>query len=180
MAPPDLIHPDPSEEIVGLIAQAQRRLFAFLLTLVRRPADVDDILQETNVVLWRKRATYQLGTDFFAWAYEIARLQALAFHARRAPQGDPFDNVLLDRIADTARAESALFNRREDALRVCLGKLPEIQRNLILRRYQPEVEVQALAMEMGKSAKAVSESLRRIRECLRQCIERTLSLESRS
>lgn len=169
---------DSSEELVRLIAQAQRRLYAFVLTLVRRPSDVEDILQEVNVVLWRKRDTYRLGTDFFAWAFEIARLQVLAFRGRQVRREDPFDHALLEDIADAARSESALYDRRETALRACLEKLPPKQRDLIVRRYQPDVAVNSLAAEMGKTAKAVSESLRRIREVLRQCIERALAAES--
>jgi RNA polymerase sigma-70 factor (ECF subfamily) len=171
---------DSCEELVRLIAQAQRRLYAFVLTLVRRPADVEDILQETNVVLWRKRDTYRPGSDFFAWAFEIARLQVLAFRARQVRREDPFDDSLLENLADTARQESAMYGRRETALRACLEKLPAEQRALIVRRYQPDVAVHSLAAEIGKTAKAVSEALRRIRENLRQCIERTLAAEFHS
>lgn len=168
------------EEHVQLIAQAQRRLYAFVMTLVGQPSDVDDILQETNVVLWRKRDTYQPGTDFFAWAFEIARLQVLALRSRQSRGGIALDEGLLEDLAELARIESEHYDRRESALRGCLQKLPDDQRNLITRRYQPDVAVNALAEELGKSAKAVSESLRRIRERLRECIERTLSAEAGS
>lgn len=171
---------DPSEELVRLIAQAQRRLYAFVLTLVRRPSDADDVLQETNVVLWRKREAYQSGTDFFAWAFQIARLQVLAHRARTERQGKPFDDAVLDALAQQAEAESKHYDQREAALRDCLRKLPVDLRTIIVRRYQLDVTVNSLAEELGKTAKAVSESLRRIRLALRQCIERTLSAERHS
>lgn len=176
----DTIPPDASEHLVRLIAQAQRRLFAFVLALVRRTTDAEDILQETNVVLWRKRETFRPESDFFAWAFEIARLQVLSHRTRQSRHGDPFDVTLLDEIADAARVESHQFDQRGAALSHCLEKLTVQQRKLIVRRYQPDVAVQSLAEELGKSANAVSEMLRRIRETLRQCIERTLSAESRS
>lgn len=175
----DTTPPDPSEQLVRLIAQAQRRLFAFVLALVRRPVDAEDILQETNVVLWRKRDTYRPESDFFAWAFEIARWQVLSHRTRQARQGDPFDAALLAEIADSAAIESDQFDRRGSALHRCLQKLPAQQRELIMKRYQPDAAVHSLAAELGKSANAVSELLRRIRETLRQCIERTLSAESR-
>ena len=86
---------DPAEEVVRSIAQAQRRLFAFILTLVRRAGDAEDILQETNVVLWRKRETFRPGSDFYAWAFEIARWQFLAWRSRQNRQGSPLDAALL-------------------------------------------------------------------------------------
>ncbi len=169
---------DPAEAHVQFIAQAQRRLFAFILALVRRAADAEDVLQETNLVLWRKRESYRPGTDFHAWAFEIARLQALAHHARQARAGDPIDADLLSKIAEAAGSESTQYDRREAALHNCLQKLPAEQRDLITRRYQPQAGVRVLAAEQGKTAKAVSEALRRIRERLRECIERTLAAEA--
>src|SRR5690606_17072345 len=114
--------------------------------------------------LWRKRDTFKPGTDFFAWAFEIARLQALAYWSRHAKSGVPLDANLLAELAEIASSESAHYDRREAALNSCLEKLPVAQRDLITKRYQPDVAVNSLAVEIGKSAKAVSESLRRIRE----------------
>jgi RNA polymerase sigma-70 factor, ECF subfamily len=170
---------DRDEELVQLIAQGQRRLRAFVLSLLRRQSDADDVLQEVNVVLWRKRQTYRPGSNFFAWAFEIARLQVLAYRERKLRQGEPFDAALLAQIAEAAEIESPHYNRREAALRRCLQKLPQRKRELITLRYQPHVTVNSLAAELGKTAKAVSESLRRIRMILRECIERTLAAESR-
>ncbi|HVJ68492.1 MAG TPA: hypothetical protein VM510_10930, partial [Caulifigura sp.] len=73
--------------------------------------------------------------------------------------------------------ESAQYDRRDSALRACLEKLPQRQREIVIRRYQPNELVEVMAAEMGKTSKALSESLRRIRDTLRRCIERTLSAE---
>ncbi|HBN76142.1 MAG TPA: RNA polymerase subunit sigma-70 [Planctomycetaceae bacterium] len=169
-----------SEEHVRLIAQAQLRLHAYILALVGRPSDADDLLQETNVILWRKRHTFQPGTNFFAWAFKIAQLQVLAHRSKHHRSKVQFDAELINQIADIANEESKHYDQRADALLTCLKKLPEEQRLLITRRYQPDVAVHSLADEMGKTANAVSESLRRIRETLRQCIERALASEVRS
>ncbi|MDF1747096.1 MAG: sigma-70 family RNA polymerase sigma factor [Gimesia sp.] len=168
-----------SEEHVRLIAQAQRRVYAFIFSLVGHSTDADDILQETNVVLWRKRETYERGTNYFAWAFAIARLQVLAHRSRQACRGMTFDDDLLEEIAKAASTESEQYDRRNIALQGCLQKLTSIQRDLITRRYQPDGAVNSLATDIGKTSKAVSESLRRVREKLRLCIERTLAAEAR-
>ena len=46
----------PSAEFLTRVTGAQRSLYAFILTLVRQSADAEDVLQETNVVLWQKAA----------------------------------------------------------------------------------------------------------------------------
>jgi len=169
---------DSEEELMRLIAQSQRRLYAFILPLVRRSAEAEDILQETNVVLWRKRDLFQPGSNFLAWAFEISRMQILAWRNRHGRRSDLFDEALISEIAMAAIEESEHDQARAAALAECLKKLPERHRTLILRRYQSPGTVNLMAAELGKSAKAVSESLRRIRETLRRCIERTLSAES--
>lgn len=168
-----------SEEHVRLIAQAQRRIYAFIFSLVGHSTDADDILQETNVVLWRKRETYESGTNYLAWAFAIARLQVLAHRSQQTRRGITFDDNLLEKIAKVASTESEQYDRRNAALQNCLQKITATQRELISRRYQPDGAVNSLAADIGKTSKAVSESLRRIREKLRQCIERTLAAETR-
>ena len=43
------------------------------------PLDAEDVLQEANLVLWRKFDQYQEGTNFFAWACQIIRYEVLKY-----------------------------------------------------------------------------------------------------
>jgi RNA polymerase sigma-70 factor (ECF subfamily) len=65
-------------------------------------------------------------------------------------------------------------------LRGCLEKLPEDQRNLVQRRYEPGASVQGIAEEDGKSEGAISQALYRIRAALQQCVEKQLAKEGYS
>ena len=56
------------EQIVQQIAACQDQLFAYILTLVPHRDVARDILQETNLVLWRRREEFVPGTSFVAWA----------------------------------------------------------------------------------------------------------------
>jgi threonine dehydratase len=67
-----------SDDFVALLTGSQRRLHAYIFSLVWNPADADDILQETNIVLLKKAAEYDTNRDFLPWALTIARFQALA------------------------------------------------------------------------------------------------------
>ncbi|MFZ5830814.1 MAG: sigma factor, partial [Planctomycetota bacterium] len=58
--------------IVQEISRHQSRLRAFVRCLVVRSSDVEDILQDVNAVLWEKADEFQPGTDFWAWAIQIA------------------------------------------------------------------------------------------------------------
>jgi SAM-dependent methyltransferase len=61
------------EEFVAELTAHQSSLRAFILSLMPGESDVDDVLQRTNITLWRKRETFTLGTNFRAWAFEVAK-----------------------------------------------------------------------------------------------------------
>ncbi len=73
----------PGAEFVGSLTGSQRKLYAFILSLVRHPADADDILQETNLVLWRKAGEFEAGTSFEAWSFRVAHFQVMDHRKRR-------------------------------------------------------------------------------------------------
>jgi RNA polymerase sigma-70 factor (ECF subfamily) len=58
--------------IVQKIARCQTRRRAFVRCLLVRSDDVDDVLQDINAVLWEKADEFKPGTDFWAWASQIA------------------------------------------------------------------------------------------------------------
>ena len=62
---------------VSLMTKHQANLRAFIVSLMPGSQDVEDVLQNTNAVLWQKRARYAHGTNFIAWAFKIARFEVL-------------------------------------------------------------------------------------------------------
>lgn len=177
--PEDVPPEPPSVEFLSRVSRAQRSLYAFIVTLVRQAADAEDVLQETNVVLWRKAREYDLTRDFMPWAFRIAQLQAMAHLKRQKRVPMTFDESLLAILADEAISETPEHDPRRHALTGCLQKLPDHQRKLIATRYEPGGSVNDLARRSGKSPKAISEALRRIRRTLLECIERTVAREAR-
>jgi RNA polymerase sigma-70 factor, ECF subfamily len=167
----------PSAEFLTQVTRAQRSLYGFIATLVWRPSDVEDVLQETNLVLWRKAAEFDSSRDFMPWALRIAQLQAMA-HLKKQRKRPLYDSDLLNRIADDAISGATAADGRRQALAHCLQKLPEKHRQLVASRYEPGASVNVMAAAMGKQPKAVSETLRRIRRMLLDCIESTLATEA--
>ena len=47
-----------SNDFVARLTKSQRQLHAFIFSLVWNPADADDILQETNLVLLQKAEAF--------------------------------------------------------------------------------------------------------------------------
>jgi len=166
-----------AERFVRLLATCQRRVFLYALGLVSNAADAEEILQETNLVLWRKFDQYQPGTDFAHWACRIAHFEVLKFRERRARERRLFTSEFIEALAvDSEEALDELDARRE-ALAACLEKLRKTDRQLVLRRYQERATTRSVAKALGRSVQGTRKSLHRIRMALLACIERTLAAE---
>ncbi len=169
-----------STEFVTQITRAQRQLHAFILSMVWNATDADDVLQQTNLVLWEKSAEFDASRPFLPWAMRFAQWQTLAWLKQRQRQHQRlvFDDDLAKLLADEMAADERAFEARRNALASCLQKLRPEQRDLIARRYEPEASVNSLAEVVGVTAKALSDRLRRIRHALLECIQKTVAEEA--
>ena len=69
--------PRELEEFLRELTRHQRRLRGLVRCLLFDSRDVEDVWQDVNVTLLRKASEFQPGTDFWAWASQIARFKAL-------------------------------------------------------------------------------------------------------
>jgi RNA polymerase sigma-70 factor (ECF subfamily) len=68
--------PSATEEVQLLFVRHENSIRAFVRALQPSLADADDVLQETFLTVSRKASTFELGTNFVAWACSIARLKS--------------------------------------------------------------------------------------------------------
>jgi RNA polymerase sigma-70 factor (ECF subfamily) len=155
----------------------QPHLYSYILSLVPNVEIASDILQETNLVLWRKADEFVPGLNFFTWACRVAHFQVLADRRDRRRDRHLFDDDLLKEVAESAEPHVAQFQQQQAALERCLGKLAAKDRELIDARYAPGGSVQIIAAQLHKTANAVSRSLYRIRLLLQQCMDRSMHRE---
>lgn len=154
------------------ITASQQRLYGYIHSLVDNSAAAWDVLQETNLVLWRKQAEFQPGTKFDAWAFAVARFQVLAFLRDR--QRDPMSLMtpeLLETVAKEAELEADEFDQRLAALQKCREHLPEHGRNLLALYYEKGRSVKQVSEDLRMGVEAVKQALFRLRRGLHDCIE---------
>ncbi len=163
--------------VVQEIARHQTRLRALVRCLLVRSSDVDDLVQEINVVLWDKADEFEPGTDFWAWASQIARFQALNQIRKYGRERLVFDDELLAQLAEVAQSRLTNLDRRRDALEDCLNRLPPSQRQLIDLRYAGGHTIESIASSINRPAGSIRQTLYRIRSTLLSCIENKLKLE---
>lgn len=153
------------------LVKVQKGLYAYILTLLPWPEQASDVLQQTNLVLWRDSDRFEPGTDFRAWAYRVAYFQVLG--QRRKNQRDHlrFDDSLVRDLAVNMDRDPVSAEEEVLALRDCVKLLPEPDRELICRRYEAGVSVKAMAADLDQSPSAVAVRLFRIRQKLLDCVQ---------
>lgn len=167
----------PTADFVQLFTRSQRRIYLFILSQVQSPVQAEEILQDTNVIVLAKHMQFQPGTNFLAWACQIANYEILKFRARRRREKLVFNDDVLQLVAAEALARSDELETRRAALMECLGKLRPRDRELIQTRYAPGHTGKEVAADLGRPANSVYQSLGRIRRTLWECIQRRLAAE---
>lgn len=174
-------HPNPkrTEEFVELSSRHQRQLLGYIFTLVRNMDDAEDLLQQTNLVLWRKFDDYQSGTDFMRWACCVAHLQVLTFLRRRRRGPVHLNEELLQQLADKRLGRTKIYEQYREALQQCMDRLGVIDRDLLDLCYGGMLSIKDVAAKLGRSADSIYHSLQRIRRVLFSCINGTVTQEER-
>jgi RNA polymerase sigma-70 factor, ECF subfamily len=166
------------DEFTRVFTVNQRAIYLYIRSLVANTADVDELWQETNLVLWQRFADYQPGTNFLAWARRIAYNKVLNYRThRRGPL--QFSDDFLERLAAASERASDRRPLRLDALKECADKLPPPDRELLELRYSPNATCQSVAQALGRSIQSVYKAVTRIRAQLLECIRREMAKEDR-
>ena len=160
-----------------LMTQHQRRIFAYIFTLVPDRHAAEDILQETSLVICEKFETFKSGTDFVAWANQIAWWQVRAARTKFARSRIVFSDDIMESVARTHAELLPEQDARHDALAHCLGKLPTRDRELVMTRYEPGSGVEEAAKRSGRSLVAAYKALARLRKLLHDCVSNRLAQE---
>lgn len=163
----------PSERFVTQLTAAQGALYAYVCALMGGSRDATDVLQETNLVLWRKAHEFNPELSFAAWAHKIAFLQVLAYRKKRATDRhlSNFSEDSLGRIAARLETHGDTFARRVRLLDECVEKLSDYQRELIRLRYAERLGVKVISRKLRKSENTVAAALYRARLSLIDCVE---------
>lgn len=164
-----------TEDFLRLYSLYQRQIYAFIGTYCRNPADIDEVLQETSIVLWNKFSEFRSDGEFLPWAFGIARLEVLRYFRTRKDVF-PFNEQIFDALTEQRNQEQDAFERRCEALQQCLSKLSQRDRALVEECYRSGVQIKEVADRMHRPVNAVYQSLSRIRRTLFECISRAIRI----
>lgn len=163
---------EQEQEFVALLTAHQGPILAYIRSLMPGFSGASDILQQVNMVLWRKRETFELGTNFKAWSFTVAR--NMVFTQRRKLKKDSwlvFDEDLAERFAAEFEDDDESLDRAHRALARCVTQLRPHDLELLQKRYAENVGLDEYARDLNRSPGTLKARLFKIRANLRRCIE---------
>ncbi len=162
-----------SQAFVGELTNHQTAMLAFIRALMPGSSGARDLLQEVNIILWKKREQFEAGTSFKAWSFQVIRYHLMNHRRRLASKGWlVFDDDLVERISPALEADPEELECRHQALHQCLSNLRPKDRALLQHRYASGAPLSDYAKAINRSAGTLKATLFNLRANLRKCIER--------
>lgn len=168
---------DRYEEFLALFTRDRERVFAYIYSLLPHHADAEDVFQRCSLLLWRKFAQFDPAGRFLSWACGIAFYEVCNFLRVSGRDRLRLDMDLVGQLAERRLETIDRDEDRLDALRACLDKLNDRERELIQRVYRGDDSVKVLAEAAGRSSQTLYNQLSRTRRKLFDCVQRALAIQ---
>lgn len=167
-----------NQQFISLLTDHQEVVRSYIISQVPGSPDVRDILQETNILLWKKMDKFELGSNFGVWACTVAYYKILDY--RRKQVRDEvllFNDELLASFSQEAGQRTPdILEQKRLALRHCLSKVSDKDKLLLDARYKSNRgDLSSLSAKTGRSRASLRVSLHRLRASLHKCITKRIA-----
>jgi RNA polymerase sigma-70 factor (ECF subfamily) len=159
----------------AFVQHYQRRVYGLARSLVRDPAQAEEIAQEALIRAWRHAGSYDARRGSLStWVLTITRNMAVDFLRRKgAEPTDPRDPIFLDQPAPESMTEEAATAALEVArVTTAMDGLPLEQRRALVLAvfygYTAREIGQAEAIPLGTAKSRVRSGLNKVRWLLNQ------------
>jgi len=159
-----------------LVSKYQRKLLRLLSRLIRDPAEVEDVAQETFIKAYRALPSFRGDSAFYTWLYRIGVNTAknyLVAQGRRAPtttgfnseEAETFDDG--DQLRDINTPERLMMTRQiGDTVETAMQALPEELKTAIVLREIEGLSYEEIASIMDCPIGTVRSRIFRAREAI--------------
>ena len=165
---------DRHEEFVTLLTAAHEKLLGYLMSILGRWHDAQDVLQCSSLLMWRKFETYESGSNFVAWASTICFYEAKNFQRLAARSHLKFDDDLLATLAAERLDDLDLQGGRIAALELCLNEVQPAELELLRTAYAEHGGIIELAARLQRTPRTLYNKLTILRRRLTECVQRRL------
>jgi len=130
-----------NELFLSLLVSHQKRIYAYILSLVPRITEAEDIMQQTTIAMWKKFDSFETNSNFLAWGIQIAKYHVFKFRSRQAKNHRILEPEVLEKISESQQNRPSNRDDRLLALDVCLKKLDSSHHRLLQMRYDEGLKI---------------------------------------
>jgi len=164
-----------------LVIKYQRKIMRLLSRMIRDPAEIEDVAQESFIKAYRALPQFRGESAFYTWLYRIAINTARNWLAsnKRAPstpsafeneEGETFNES--DVLTDSSNPESEMASRQiAETVNKAINDLPEELRNAIVMREIDGMSYEDIAQSMNCPIGTVRSRIFRAREAISQKVK---------
>ena len=159
---------------------AQPIVSSFVSAMVRDYSARDDLMQDIAIAVLESFDRYDPSQPFAAWAIGVARNQVRLYFRTLHRDRLRFSDSIIDLLSEDFSKISTSELHRLEYLQTCVDKLDARAKELCQARYSENQKPAQIAQWLGGSPNGVAKALQRIREQLKDCIQRHVQLDGGS
>lgn len=125
------------------------RLFRFILRTTRQPEIIEELIQETLLLVWEQPDRFNYGSKISTWVFGIAYRKALKSMSKTARRSQDLDVDELSETIGDPFANLAENTETQDWLNCALDRLPADQRAVIELTFYHGLPYQDIAKILG-------------------------------
>jgi RNA polymerase sigma-70 factor (ECF subfamily) len=161
-----------------LIEQYQYRLFRYLVYVTGNRERAEDFFQETWIRVLERGHQYDGKSKFEAWLFAIARHLVIDWQRSKRPHSldtltDPeLEHPLqLTNENEVSPLQQVLSQESEENVQASLKKIPAIYREVLVLRFQEDLQIEEMAGVLSIPLSTVKSRLYRGLEALRGALQ---------
>src|SRR5689334_18590313 len=123
-------NPERRDRFLKLFLTHQNRIFRYIVTVVPRWVEAEELFQQTSLTLWQRWDEYEPEFDFTAWACGIAKNHLRNYLRKKENQQRALGDDLLEQLTAMHLEKRSYLDELQAALARCLELLPLDRRRL--------------------------------------------------
>lgn len=159
-------------DIVQGFSQHERWLRTTVHSRLGNLDEVDEVMQEVALAVANQASRQESVERVGAWLYRVALRQVMLLRRKAGRRRKLIQSVQRQHREPSAPGplDFLLGSERQEAVRTAMGRLPELDRQLLMFKYVDGLSYSEIAQRIGATASAVQSRLHRARALLRQSL----------
>jgi RNA polymerase sigma-70 factor, ECF subfamily len=172
--------PENTFDFASLVQQHQAGVWRYVRFLGADPTEADDLTQETFLAVARAAFVHRDDRQTAGYLRVVARNQLLALRRKQNREVGTVELEAADSVWAAAAGPDGNLSGYLAALGDCLAELEGRAREAVELHYRAGASREDIAARLEMKPDGVKTLFRRIRQVLRECVERKIRIETNS